>query len=317
MIQHVQIGDKFSGVYYVEQVYTKKTVNNSDYMDMTLRDRSGRAFVKCWDVVPDVARGKFVSIEANAEDYRGSRSIIAKSVVPLAEAPSDLSHYIPVTETIDADAERLDGFRKRVCDLADSSKDQTCPLVLDETFSSAKMASRFCEGPGGIGPHYGRRGGLLLQTVKLAEMSFNIGSANNLSDGELCLLLAASLLCRVGAVEAYHFADCMPAETTVGTLMGVDMLTAHRLMMVIKRLAGGKSNEAGVRAQTARRLVHAVVSCREVDVKPMTKEALVLAQAYRADSELVASFDFIEQDENDGEEFTAFDPFKRRRYLRA
>ena len=46
----------------------------------------------------------------------------------------------------------------------------------------------------------------------------------------------------------------------------------------------------------------------------MTKEAMALNSAYRLDSEMVHAMDFVENDMNDSEDFTAFDPVLRRRY---
>jgi len=48
----------------------------------------------------------------------------------------------------------------------------------------------------------------------------------------------------------------------------------------------------------------------------MTKEAMVLAGVVKMDGEVVDSLDFIANDVNENEEFTAFDPRTKRNYYR-
>jgi len=49
-------------------------------------------------------------------------------------------------------------------------------------------------------------------------------------------------------------------------------------------------------------------------MKPMTKEALILVAAYRVDVDMVDAYEFIQNDVNVTEEFTAYDPSLGRRY---
>ena len=46
----------------------------------------------------------------------------------------------------------------------------------------------------------------------------------------------------------------------------------------------------------------------------MTKEAIILASVYRTDREIVDAVEFIQNDVNATEEFTAYDPILKRRY---
>jgi hypothetical protein len=68
--------------------------------------------------------------------------------------------------------------------------------------------------------------------------------------------------------------------------------------------------------ETFDRIMHSLSTCFDsYSNKPMTKEAIVLSEAYRADSTIVESFDFIADDEST-DEFTAYDSLRRRRYFR-
>ena len=62
------------------------------------------------------------------------------------------------------------------------------------------------------------------------------------------------------------------------------------------------------------RILHAVSSYGGGELLPMTKEALILNAAYRSDTEVVTAMDFIENDTNEGDEFTAYDRATGRRF---
>jgi hypothetical protein len=63
------------------------------------------------------------------------------------------------------------------------------------------------------------------------------------------------------------------------------------------------------------RILHAVTSHDgNGGVKPMTKEALILNSAFTHDAQIVNVVDFIENDTNVTEEFTAYDPSAGRKY---
>jgi hypothetical protein len=49
-------------------------------------------------------------------------------------------------------------------------------------------------------------------------------------------------------------------------------------------------------------------------LRPMTKEAIILAAAYRMDNELVEAIEFMANDTNTSEKFTAYDASMGRRY---
>jgi len=83
----------------------------------------------------------------------------------------------------------------------------------------------------------------------------------------------------------------------------------------LKRVVAALSKDGKVPDQdTVIRILHAVASYDARCVAPMTKEAMVLSSAYRNDSEMVDAMDFIANDQNPSEEFTAYDPSTGRRY---
>lgn len=316
LIRHQEIGTAFEGVYYVESAFVKQTVQKKDYTDMMLRDKSGARNVKFWGRVDGVAKGDFVFVAANVEDYQGNPSIIAKNVEKV-DVPTDLSDFIPVYEEAgtNQNASRFDTVRAELTEIETRTGNPTAGMIVDEVYKNSTFFSRFVVAPGSGRPHYGRQGGLLANTVRVAEAALKGADSYGLNDQERAVLLASALLARIGAIEAFEFKDCMPAITKKGILLGINNLTMSRISSALKRVVTALSKEGKqVDQETVVRILHAVTSHDGVCVQPMTKEAMVLNAAFQTDAQIVDSMDFIEADVNKSEEFTAWDPSKGRKY---
>jgi len=313
-LQNQSIGDSFSGVYYVEQAYVKLTVTNKEYMDFVLRDKSGSRNVKHWNRV-GIVKGDFVFVSAHVENYQGNPSIIAKNVEK-EDPPDDLSDYIPVYDDAGQHSERFDELREKLAELDKEIGNDTCGMIVDEVFRNGKSYARFISAPGSNSPHYGREGGLLANTIRVTDSAFAVSDQYKLTIQEKAIMLAAGFLHRLGAMDAYTFEDCMPQETTRGILVGADNLTMTRLAASIRRMVTTAQSEGkSVDQDVMVRVMHCISSYNEV-IQPMTKEALVLSSAARSDREIVEAVEFIENDLNETEQFTAFDPNLGRRYFK-
>jgi hypothetical protein len=97
----------------------------------------------------------------------------------------------------------------------------------------------------------------------------------------------------------------------------VQNLTFNRLSMAIRKMTQ-EAKLAGktISQESIIRILHAVIASDEKTVKPATREAMVLAITARSDVETVKAFDFMANDQNNTEEFTAFDPRRGVRYYR-
>ena len=314
LIGHQDIGDSFSGVYYVESVYVKKTVQNKDYSDFMLRDRSGARNAKFWGVIQNVAKGDFLFISAVVEEYMGNPSIIAKNAEK-ADIPADMTNYIPVYDDSEKYAERFDTIRKELAEMEKSTGGELAGLLVDEVYNNSTFFQKWISAPGSSKPHYGRQGGLLANTVRVADACFRAMDADGLNEQEKVVMVAASLLCRIGGIDAFEFQDCMPVMTKKGKLLGIGNLTMTRVSSALKRVnaAMTKANKP-IDQEVMIRILHAIASHDSQSVMPMTKEAMRLGSAYRSDAEMVEAMDFIANDQNMSEEFTAYDPSMKRRY---
>jgi hypothetical protein len=89
----------------------------------------------------------------------------------------------------------------------------------------------------------------------------------------------------------------------------------NRIYSALKRVSTALAQEKKTAdGETIVRLLHAITSHDGSCVKPMTKEALVLNAAFKADEAVVDAIDFIEADMNKKEEFTAWDSSTGRKY---
>jgi len=314
-IQHQGIGDAFSGVYFVEQLFVKLTVKQSEYTDMTLRDKSGSRNVKHWARLDGIEKGDWVFISALVGDYQGAPSIVAKNVEK-ETSPPDLENYVPVYPDAEALTSKFDALKEEMVRLAGEVKDETCVALVEQVYGNSRFFSNFLECPGSDRPHYGCVGGLLANTVRVTDAAFQMSEQYGLTDEENVILLAAGLIHRVGVTDAYEFEDCMPRRTKAGKLLGVNNLTLTRVSEALKRVvtASQKENGPTINQEMFMRVLHAMASYDEVAVKSMTKEAMVLSTAHRGDGVMVDAMDFIDTDLNNGDEFTAFDPLSGRNY---
>ena len=313
LIQHQGIGESFSGTYYVENVFVRQTVQGKDYLDLTLRDKSGSRFAKYWGVI-DVGKGDWVFVAINVEEYREKPSLIVKNIERVDE-PDDLTNYIAVYDDAEKHTQRFDEIREAIKALEAKTGDKTAGMLVDEVYSNSRFFERFLNSPGSIRPHYGRRGGLLANTVRVADASWKMSELYPLTDEEKSILLASALLCRAGSVEAFEFQDCVPVETKSGILLGHNNLTMTRVSNALKRVSKALKRDGGVvSGDIVTRILHAVSAHDCGDVIPATKEAMIISGAYHNDLELVDAIEFMQSDVNEGEEFTAYDSRMRRRY---
>lgn len=323
VLSNQAMGATFVGVYYVEQAHVKLTTTKKDYTDMMLRDKSGSRSVKYWGVVPDLAQGQWVLVKATVDDYQGNPSLVAKTC-ELVEQPDDLSPYIPIYEDAMAYATRFEALREKIAEWEKEASDKTCSMLLDEVFKSSVVFNRFVTLPGSEKPHYGKQGGLLASTVRVAENCANNLELYRLSSLDKAIAVTSALLLKIGGIDAYEFVNCMPTMSTQGRLQGVASLGLIRVSAASSRVIAGlaaktKAGEADVpvfNREITKQITHAIVASDSSSVKAMTDSAMLVLSIARTDNELTSALDFKANDLNVSQEFTAYDPVTQRKYYR-
>lgn len=309
------VGDTFSGVYYVENSYVKKSKTNKDFMELSLRDRSGTRTVRHWSVVDGVKKGDFVLISAEVEEYMDAPSIVAKHIE--RTKPSDMALYIAVFDNVDEHISILTDTMNDLKVLCDLLGDETLLRVVKLFYDNESFFKKFKEVPGSVTPYYGRMSGAIVNTARITQQCQTVSKIYSLKQDEMAVLLSASMLFMIGAVEAFDFDVCIPIETRKGILMGVTNLTLFKVSGVCKKVVADMvSEKKKSNRNLVERLLHCLISYRPTLVQPMTKEAIVLSELCRMDRSMVEAGEFIQNDENDSNEFTAFDPLLKRKYFK-
>ncbi len=226
-----------------------------------------------------------------------------------------MSDYIPVYDDGMDNRVEFENLRGQLRELEKKGGDGTAGLLVDQVFGNQSFFNGFMVAPGSDKPHYGRQGGMLAATVRLCMAVLSTPDYVRLTDYEKVVLLASAFLCRVGAIDSYEFLDCMPVMTDKGMLLGINNLTMTRVSTALKRVIlalkkGSKAPDQDI----VLRILHAVTSHDGNTMKPMTKEAIILNAAYQSDVAVVSAMDFIDNDANEGDAFTAYDPVGGRKY---
>jgi 23S rRNA maturation-related 3'-5' exoribonuclease YhaM len=317
LIGHQTVGNRFQGIYYVESVYVKKTVQNKDYTDMMLRDKSGARPVKYWGVVKDLARGNFVFFGANVEDYQGNPSIIAKNV-EVVEAPEELDDYMPEYDGLPEIADKFDALQVKVAEIGAEMNDKTCSVFIEEIFRGGSFFEKFSKCPGSDTSSYGKVGGLMARTVQVASHTLSTCETYKATSEEKLIAVTAALVSMIGAADSYEFIDCLPKQTNTGILLGTHSLTMTRITSALRRVvAAMKKENEETNHEILLRVMHAVAASNaNSGIVPMTKDAMILAGAMKLDAEVAEAADFIENDQNKLDEFTAYNANARRRYYK-
>jgi 3'-5' exoribonuclease len=308
LIKHVEVGQDFEGVYYVESVQQKVAKNGNVYADIALRDKSGRTYARYWSSVKKVKKGDYVAVHANVEEYMGAKQVVIREMLRV-DSPDDMTNLISHCKTLEQDKGRFADLLKS---LQEHDVEGTCFAVADRIFGDTEFFQNFVSVPCSVVPHYGCVGGLLHHTVRTTDMALCVSRHYDFDDFERCILIAAGLLHRIGAVDSYTIEGCSPIETTKGILLTTELLTVKRVTAAAHTVLG---EEKVMMSDTVVRLMHAIASHGGL-VKAMTKEAMVLSEICRTDANVVSAFDFIAQDPNDNDEFTAWDSTKKRRYFK-
>jgi 23S rRNA maturation-related 3'-5' exoribonuclease YhaM len=299
-------GNVFAGTYLVESVSEKTTSTGKKFTDLIIRDKSGSRPLKYWGTMIDIKRGDFITTLISVENYQGNASFTSNDAAK-EKAPADLSNHVASFDNLDKTLSDFNGFIEKVKSLEGS--ETTCSKLLSEVFSGP-FFEKFKTVPGSVSPCYGKIGGNLVRTVRIATNADFLGSSRGFSSREQARLITAALIHRCGGAVAFRF-DCgMPEYTEEGMLIGVSTLSAFRFKSAVDSLKG-KIDWKG----TGLPIMHSIEASIGSGIKPMTFEAIVLSQSSKADFQLSEAQDFIGNDGNHIEgSFSSFDPTLRRKF---
>lgn len=305
-LKEQKIGTQFSGVYYVAGVSIKKAKNNNEFMDITLKDKSGQVFAKLWSVDPKIVKGLYVKAVMNVDSYQNAPSYVLRSIVAY-DQPIDPNLYI---QTVENEKELVERFENYMKIAKETSENLNLPLarILESVFT-AEFKAKFFKAPSNTGTYYGKVGGALENTINLCIGAMKMADIYKFNPAEQAVLITSALLSRIGCIDAYKMEECNVEQTLNGALVGVQNLSSIVLFDAWKKIEKTTEDKPWFL-----KVYHAVTSLEGTETVPSTKEAILLKSMIGIDSKIVEMFDYIDRDEHIEEGFTTFDVTNKRRY---
>ncbi|MDR3135278.1 MAG: HD domain-containing protein [Deltaproteobacteria bacterium] len=203
----------FCSALMVTEAVSAKTKNGSDYLNLTLSDRTGSIKAKIWDVSPEtiglVTQGTVHLFSGFVDSYDKKPQLIIKNV--LKEDVFDLNDYL-ISSIYSIEEMKADLFS-----LIETIDDIDFKKLVKETLNRPETRD-FFTWPAAKAIHHAYRGGLLEHSLSVAKLAESVSS---LYEGELNrdLLLAGAILHDVG--KCWEFSGILATEYTVrGRLMG-------------------------------------------------------------------------------------------------
>jgi len=194
-------GMAFSGRYACVRKDRQLARNNSPYLSLELRDRSGsiaaRVFRDADRIGSRFERGDAVEVRGRAQRFRGKLTAELDDVRRLDPSGSDPEQFLPAAYR---DREELEGFLEH---LSREVYDPALAAVVKRVLFSEPLAGEFRRAPCTRGGHHAYLGGLLEHTVAVATLVGELCVLHPRLDSDL--LMAAALLHDIGKTAEFTY----------------------------------------------------------------------------------------------------------------
>jgi 3'-5' exoribonuclease len=288
-------------------VYSSR--NNTKYMSVRLRDRTGQIEGRVWDRVDDLAacfeRNDIVYIESKCRSFQDNLQLnitnIRKEDRELAAG--EIGEFYPESAT---------GIEQLKADLSQIVQEVENPhlaALLCRFLEKKDLYDRFCLFPASIGVHHVAIGGLLEHSVSMARMAKITAPYIG---GDTDLIIAGALLHDLGKIEEMTFRGGF-SYSDRGRLLGHITIGA---MMLDDLIAGID----GFPIHLADALQHIIVSHHgEMEWgsprKPMCIEAIVVHYLDNMDAKVMGVKEHIKEAMED-EKWTQFHKVYEQRFYK-
>ena len=264
--EYIEIDDFF--------IVTKKGVfsakNNTRYMSVALRDKTGIIEGKVWDRVEELTglfeRNDLVRVKGKTRMYQQKPQL---TITDIRKAKEDL----PLEGMKDFYPEGQDGplrFRAEFDDLVSGMKDPDIRKLFGVFNAKGEMREKFLLFPASVGVHHVYMGGLLEHSVSMAIMGRHTAT---MLGGNVDVIVAGSLLHDIGKIEELELKGGF-TYSDKGRLLGHIALGVTMLEGLIREVEGFPTDIGDI-------LSHIIVSHHGVEEwgspkKPMCVEALIV-----------------------------------------
>jgi len=278
---------EISEVFFLEKI-NQTSSDGRKWLDICLTDISGQMLGKCWseNMKEEYFKyiGMIVRVTGKVEFFRDLYGMRISDIRPASENEYERSEFrIGISN---AEKERL---TRRLSELIGSVTDKKYQALLSGVFTPGKL-KKFQVLPGEKQYHHTYDGAWLRHAIEVVELSL---SALQICEGSPIervkvnkdLLITGALLHDVGRFNSFKDTSIEPMLSNRGKLVG----QVHDGAIFISCINNSLPNEYKVEDMS--QLIHIVVSAHKgADIRPMTKEAVIVAQS----DILSSSFDAVD-----------------------
>ena len=301
-IRDLTDGQRVVAAFVVRGRERRRKKDGSDWLQVTLADRTGRITAKLWEGVDEVFElcpaGSIVLVDGRYSVHeRFGKSVTLQRLRAAAEGEYDPADLLDVADT---PVERLEGDLRA---LIATIQNPHLAALLDRFFGETSPRwQRFREAPAAKFYHQAYRHGLLDHTLSVAQAVSAAASTFPGIDRDIAV--TGALLHDIGKTEAYNDDPLGIDLTDDGRLLGEIPLGYYMVRREIESIEGFPPEEA-------RAICHIVLSHhgkleQGSPVVPATREATLVHTMDNLGGTL-GSFDRIERALPDGEAWSSFD----------
>lgn len=197
----VKAGDKADDVFVLYEKILSQKKDGSDYLNITLSDRTGKIKAVVWDNVGKVAAGSnagdFVHVRGTVSEYKGTLQIVIKSMETTLPDSMDPSDFLPAT------GRDIDSMFKQLAGISDSIKEKNLRALFTTFWNDAEFVEKFKKAPAAKKMHHAYIGGLLEHTLSMALLAERI--AGHYSGLDRDLLIAGTILHDIGKIREFEY----------------------------------------------------------------------------------------------------------------
>lgn len=225
-------GDVITEHFLVENKSLATARNGKQYINLTLRDKTGTINAKVWDdadiIFNQLGSSQFAEVSGLIESYQGKPQLKVTSIKSLKPEKIDLSDFIATT---DKDIEKTFSDLRDICE---TIKNGNLKALLDIFFSDTDFVDRFKKSPAGKSIHHTYIGGLLEHTLSIMQICEKL--AEHFGGINRDLLLAGAFFHDIGKIYELQTATTFD-YTTEGNLIGHVVIGYQMVQEAISKIS--------------------------------------------------------------------------------
>lgn len=292
-------GEPVDDAFLLSKNELRSARNDSLYLDLEFRDRTGTIVGRMWDasqlVYESFEVDEFVHVKGRVEQYRDSLQVSVKALSRPDPADLRLRDFLPRSprEPAEMEKELLEAMRL--------VEDEDYLRLMEAFFADEEFMGAFRTAPAAIQNHHAYLGGLLEHTLSMAQVANVV--AGHYPEIRKDILLAGVLFHDVGKVAELRYNRNFQ-YTEPGQLLG--HLTLG--VMMVRAKAEGLEDFPEEKLNALLHLILSHHGSREFGspVLPMTPEAFALHFLDNLDAKIRTVKDTIDDDMNTKSDFTPY-----------